>query len=70
MKLVNTLLLTILLAAAAIAQQNLQVGQPAPDFQAQALDGKVYSLSELQGKVVVLTFWSTKCEICHSEIPK
>lgn len=70
MKLVNTFLLTILLVAAAFAQQNLQVGQPAPDFQAQALDGKVYSLSELQGKVVVLTFWSTKCEICHSEIPK
>lgn len=68
--LVNTLLLTIVLSAAAFAQQKLQVGQPAPDFQAQALDGKIYSLSELQGKVVVLTFWSTKCEICHSEIPK
>ena len=70
MRLVKTFIFTILLAAGAFAQQNLQVGQAAPDFQAQSIDGKPVSLSQLQGKVVVLTFWSTKCEICHSEIPK
>ncbi|MER3430446.1 MAG: hypothetical protein C4325_09325 [Blastocatellia bacterium] len=68
--LLNIFLLTVFLVAVCFAQQNLQVGQPAPAFQAQALDGKSYSLSELQGRVVVLTFWSTKCKICHSEIPK
>lgn len=70
MRLVNTLIFTILLASSAFAQQNLQVGQAAPDFQAQSIDGKPVNLKELQGKVVVLTFWSTKCEICHNEIPK
>lgn len=70
MRLVKTFIFTILLAASAFAQQNLHVGQAAPDFQAQSIDGKPVSLSQLQGKVVVLTFWSTKCQICHSEIPK
>lgn len=61
----------ILMAAmAALAQQSLKPGNCAPDFDAETLDGKVYNLSELQGKVVVLTFWSTRCDICHSEIPK
>ncbi|MGH9819757.1 MAG: TlpA family protein disulfide reductase, partial [Pyrinomonadaceae bacterium] len=32
--------------------------------------GQSFDLKQLQGKVVLVTFWSTKCEICHSEIPK
>lgn len=59
-----------MLTFAAYGQQNLQVGQPAPDFVAQTIDGQTINLKDLQGKVVMLTFWSTKCEICHSEIPK
>ena len=70
MRLVKTLLLTFVLAAGAFAQQDLQVGQAAPDFAANTIDGRPVSLKELQGKVVVLTFWSTRCEICHNEIPK
>lgn len=70
MRLVKTLLLTFVLASGAFAQQNLQVGQPAPDFAATTIDGRPVSLKELHGKVVVLTFWSTRCEICHNEIPK
>lgn len=66
------LLATILLAltaSAVVAQQALRPGELAPAFTGQALDGTVYDLSQLQGKVVVLTFWSTRCQICHSEIP-
>ncbi|MGD9629559.1 MAG: TlpA family protein disulfide reductase [Pyrinomonadaceae bacterium] len=59
-----------MLTFAAYGQQNLQVGQPAPDFVAQTIDGQTINLKDFQGKVVMLTFWSTKCEICHSEIPK
>ena len=70
MRLVKTLLLTFVLAAGAFAQQDLKVGQAAPDFAATTIDGRPVSLKELQGKVVVLTFWSTRCEICHNEIPK
>lgn len=70
MRIVSTILLSLLLTFAAYGQQNLQVGQPAPDFVAQTIDGQTINLKDLQGKVVMLTFWSTKCEICHSEIPK
>ena len=27
-------------------------------------------MNKLEGKVVVITFWSTRCAICHSELPK
>ncbi len=70
MRFTNLLLILTLCAASAFAQQSLQPGSTAPDFNAEAIDGKVYNLSQLQGKVVVLTFWSTRCQICHSELPK
>lgn len=70
MRLALLLTLSFIFAATASAQQNLQIGQAAPNFAAQSLDGQTVNLNELQGKVVVLTFWSTKCAICHSEIPK
>jgi peroxiredoxin len=70
MRLVTTLILSLALAASAIAQQNLAIGAAAPDFAAEGMDGKTYNLSQLQGKVVLITFWSTRCAICHSEIPK
>lgn len=70
MRAFSPILLILVLALSAFAQQNLSVGSAAPDFDATGLDGKTYNLNQLQGKVVVLTFWSTRCQICHSEIPK
>ena len=70
MRIVLTLVITLILAVCVSAQQKLRPGQAAPDFAAQSLDGTKYNLSQLQGKVVVLTFWSTRCQICHAEIPK
>ena len=70
MRAILTIIFSLLLVTAAAAQQNLQVGQAAPEFAAQSLDGQTVNLKDLQGKVVVLTFWSTKCAICHAEIPK
>lgn len=70
MRIVKLLFILTFAATLTFAQQSLKPGAAAPDFNAESLDGKVYNLSQLQGKVVVLTFWSTKCEICHSELPK
>jgi len=66
-----SLLLSLFLFAASFAfsQQALKTGEAAPEFSGQGLDGKIYDLDQLHGKVVVLTFWSTRCAICHSEIP-
>ena len=70
MRLIKIILSLAILASATFAQQSLRTGNTAPDFAAESLDGRVYNLSQLQGKVVVLTFWSTRCPICHSELPK
>lgn len=70
MRIISIIFLTIILTVFAFSQQKLTVGVSAPDFAAQSIDGKQFNLSELQGRVIVLTFWSTKCAICHSEIPK
>lgn len=70
MRFINLFLLTLVFTVSAFAQQSLKPGASAPDFNGEALDGKTYNLSQLQGKIVVLTFWSTRCAICHSEIPK
>lgn len=70
MKLFITLALTFLLTVSAFAQSNKHAKPLAGNFTATSLDGKTFDLAELRGKVVLLTFWSTKCPICHSEIPK
>jgi peroxiredoxin len=70
MRIVNLLVIMVVLAAVSFGQQKLKPGQAAPDFAAQALDGSQVNLAQMQGKVVVMTFWSTRCAICHSEIPK
>jgi thiol-disulfide isomerase/thioredoxin len=45
------------------------VGNLAPGFQLQSLDGQSVSLSGLQGKPVLLNFWATRCPPCVSEMP-
>jgi peroxiredoxin len=70
MRFLLTLIIAMFMASTVVAQHQLRTGTQAPDFAAESLDGKYYTLSQLQGKVVILTFWSTRCQICHSEIPK
>lgn len=60
----------LVLVASAAAQTSLKVGANAPDFSSISLDGDQYELGKLRGTVVVLSFWSTKCEICRAELPK
>jgi peroxiredoxin len=70
MRIVFGIILASLVSISAYSQQSLKNGDSAPMFSAASLNGQQYDLNGLKGKVVVITFWSTRCNICHSEIPK
>ncbi|MGH7254583.1 MAG: peroxiredoxin family protein [Nitrospirales bacterium] len=44
-------------------------GMPAPDFTLQTLRGENRSLSDYEGKIVLLNFWATWCKPCTKEMP-
>lgn len=46
-----------------------RVGFSAPDFTLDLLSGGQVTLSEMQGKVVVINFWTTWCPPCKAEMP-
>ncbi|MFV0388042.1 MAG: TlpA family protein disulfide reductase [Pyrinomonadaceae bacterium] len=68
MKNILPLILLSLMSATAFAQQS--VGAAAQPFSEKNLSGEIVDLQAQKGKVVLMAFWSTKCEICESEIPK
>lgn len=58
--------ITVFSLAAAAQQRKTN----AENFTAVAMNGQTVQLDSLRGKVVVLTFWTTRCAACHYDIPK
>ncbi len=45
------------------------IGEMAPDFALQTMEGDSLALSELHGQVIVLNFWASWCIPCREEHP-
>ncbi len=70
MRFLFVLFLTILLIFSVSAQSNNNAKPLAENFTATSLNGTIFDLAALRGKIVVVSFWTTRCAICAAEIPK
>ncbi|MBM4288546.1 MAG: TlpA family protein disulfide reductase [Deltaproteobacteria bacterium] len=48
----------------------IKEGEPAPDFSLTDTEGNTVTLSKLQGKVVVVNFFTIWCQPCRKEMPE
>ena len=69
MHLVRTATAALLMAAVLALAPGSARAEKAADFTLRDIDGNSVTLSELRGKVVILSFWATWCGPCKEEMP-
>jgi thiol-disulfide isomerase/thioredoxin len=61
--------LTIAWIVGAAGPAVAEIGETAPDFTVEMIDGGTFTLSEARGQPVVLNLWASWCPPCREEIP-
>ena len=69
MKLLYSMVLAFVSFVLCAQDQQPMIGQSAPLFQLEGVDGKTYSLEKLKGKYIVIHFAATWCPFCNAEAP-
>jgi peroxiredoxin len=50
-------------------KRSFGIGEEAPDFKLESLDGEVYRLEDMKGKAVFINFFGVNCPYCIEEMP-
>ena len=61
--------LTITAVSANDVKEGLEIGDKAPDFKLNTLEGETLQLSDFRGERIMLNFWATWCPPCRQEMP-
>jgi peroxiredoxin len=56
-------------ATASALKRRAEVGNLAPEFQLERMDGSTLALGDLRGQPTVLVFWAAWCPFCREETP-